>query len=405
MRKFVSGSILAFAVASISAGAFAQGSGVTVTGSLGEAVSLSPTQAYRAFGDRIVAGRDTIGNNTLNWNQIDPALPATRIGLAINGAVDEATLLEVVRRGCMVSMPGSRGCAKVRLRGNLLGWGGFGYADARFDSTQVSLPEVVVAAPYIPPPAPAPVQKLDPITTSPLPPPAPVPTASVIVEPAAMVAAPDPEPMAPMSSEPVFATRLFAQREDYPPANFAAYGIVAFTALATTSDEARYRNICEAYFSALIDSGSSGAAVESQMVTVWPIIDDHPDGLIDTLNTQVREDGMCADAVKYYDLAIARIALRHAKMAGVELSGPGPFMLAWAPGTNKGRKNAAVLVADLGDVRSQADAREAMRIWREDIEGDPDFWKNGFSALKLRAKLRQLVNRYGNDLMKFVGAG
>lgn len=418
VRKFVSGSIFTLAMTSIITGAFAQGSGVTVISNLGNEVALSPAQLYRALGDRLVTRRDVIGNSTLNWNQIDPTLPATRISVASNGKADEARMLDVVRQGCMIATSGSAGCAKVRLRTKLLIQDNIGYAEARFDPQRVSLP----APAYIPPPpaitastptttpstpaTPEATYSYTTITSTPLPPLSPVPK-PVVAVPARIVEAPAPDPVAVAEtpSAPVFATRLFAQREDYPPANFAAYGIVAFATLATSGDKERYKSICEAYFSTLIDSGSSDAEVERQMVTVWPIIDDHPDGLIDRLNTEVREDGMCEDAVKFYDLAIARVAIRHAKLAGIELSGPGPFLLAWAPGEKKGRKDVAVLVADLGGVKSEADAREALRIWREDIEGDPEFWKNGFSVLKLRAKLRQLVNRYGNDLMKFVGAG
>ncbi len=405
----------ALTVAMAASNAFAQDSSVRVFGGLGNEISLSPVEVYRTLGDRVVSGRDAIGNNARRWNQIDPRLPSSLIAEFDPQGLSPDAILRTIRAGCNTATQNSPVCGRVGIRRDLSLVGQ--------PTVEQSTQQTVSMAPVtegmtsvtggMAPITGAITGGMDPvmsgssstagIVTTELPPPPPAPVSNRVQAVPAMVAA-APEPMAVMTSEPVFATRQFAMREDYPPANFAAYGIVAFSAQATSGEEGRYKTICEAYFSTLIDSGSSGAAVESQMVTVWPIINDHPDGLIDRLNTQVREDGMCADAVKYYDLTIARIALRHAEMAGVEMSGPGPFLLAWAPGTKKGRKDTAVLVADLSDVRSESDAREAMRIWREDIEGDPAFWTTGFSALKLRAKLRQLVNRYGNDLMKFVGA-
>jgi len=201
----------------------------------------------------------------------------------------------------------------------------------------------------------------------------------------------------------VYASRLFTGREGFPPEDFAAYGIVAFSTLATSEDRDTYMAICEAFFSALLNSGDLAADASEQMVTVWPVDDRNRPDLTASLNTTRAQEGSCENAVEYYDIQVARGAIGEAMQTGIELSGRGPFLLAWAPAGTKGSPDAVVLAADMSDVKTVADAKDVLRIWREDIEQDPDLWQNGFSVEKLRVKLRLIVDRYGEGLLRFMG--
>ncbi len=425
MRKLVSVLILA----TMGSSALAQDSGVAVVGVEGYEIPLSPVALYRALGDRIVSGQDVIGNNRSNWSQVDSALPSSRIGVGVATGSDEATLLDIVRWGCREASGESRACMKVGLRQDRLIREGAEYAGVRFDATRVSQP---VPA-YTPPPAPpAPTYTMTTIDTQPLAPLSPAPetarvmesvasVASVVSARAEVVASPsaammvEPAPMEAMvevDSDFVFATRLFAARGNYPPKDYAAYGLVAFRSQATAdeADRQRHMHICEAFFATLTDSGSSDAPVTKQMVTVWPILaenpsrlPDYPENLLERLNTPVREEGMCDLAVTYYDLFMAKVAIKQVEAAqGAALPGAGPYLLAWSPGAKKGQRDAVVLVADLENVQSAADAREAFGIWREHIERDATLWEDGFTEPGLKVKLRKLLDRYGDQLMKFV---
>jgi len=406
VRNFVS----ALIVATAASNAFAQDSGVRVYGDFGNEISLSSVEVYRTLGDRIVSGMDATGNNARRWNQVDPRLPASLIADFDPQGLSADAILRAIREGCDAATGRSSVCQRVGIRRDLT------FVDHA--AVTPSIPQTYVASTVVagsggattsivttelpaatPPPPPPP----------PSPPPAPVAPepepARVEVVPAMAMAVTEPEPMVEMISDAIVATRHFAKRADFPPQKFAGYGIVAFKSLATPGDRDRHIHICHAFFASLIDSGSSGTAVDKQMVTIWPIIDDYDDDALDGLNTQALQDGMCDDAVQNYDLVMANVALRQAERAGGDISGAGPFLLAWAPGETKGRTDTVVLIADFSDVESEDDAKEAMQIWKDDIEGDQELWNKGFTLVKLRAKMRRMVDKYGESLLKFIKAG
>jgi len=387
--------------------AVAQESGITVTGVQGGTVALSSAEAYRALSDRIVENGGIIVNSAVNWQQIDTALPPFWIELYLTDGGHRPALLEVVRRGCIEDSADKRACADVGLRDDRLIVGNIGAGltgVARFEP---------MAQPAPPPPLTAiPGQyRTQTVANS-----AGNTTASVQynVEIAAYTAPPEaPDPIIDMTmiqaspiaapAARVYATRLFAGRNRFPPEGVAAYGIIAFQTLATSEDEATYIAICEAFFSSLINSTDIVRDSIVEMVTVWPIDDrDNPD-LPDALNTTRAGADSCAQAVEFYDIQIARDAIADARRAGQYLTGRGPFLIAWAPGWQKGAPEAIVLAADLSDVQTIREAQDVLAIWRSDIEQDPSLWENGFTAEKLRVKLRQIVNRYGEGLLRFFG--
>ncbi len=213
-----------------------------------------------------------------------------------------------------------------------------------------------------------------------------------------------PAPTGAAAPGAIEATRLFAGRDSFPPEAFAAYGILAFDTLATGADRDRYVAICEAFFGALVNATDADAPPpEAQMVTVWPVDDRDDPGLPDALNTARAGADSCDRAVDFYDVQVAQTAIDDARRAGVSTSGRGPFLLAWAPAARKGAADAVVLAADMGGVTTAQEAKDVLRIWRDDIERDPSLWTGGFTVEKLRVKLRQIANRYGEALLRFMG--
>ena len=394
----------------LASGAVAQDGDAYAIGDAGNRVPLSAVQLYRAIGDRIVSERDIIGNNTLRWDQIDAALPRTRITLSLLDAGDEAALLATVRRGCMDAGQDAALCATVGLREDKLDrigddwqsaslWPGM----ARFDA-QTTASVMPTIAPTIPSRSRTETgaSGMTKIITTVLPPPPPPPPAPVVmpapapmIEPAAMIMEEGPDR--------VYASRMFMGRDTFPPEDFAAYGILAFDTSPTSEDRPLYITICEAFFSALVNSDDVEAATNVQMVTVWPVDDRTDDTLTETLNIARANEDSCALAVEFYDTQVAQNAIDDARLAGMSLSGRGPFLLAWSPAEDMGKDDAIVLAADMSGVQTVAEAKDMLRIWRDDIERDTELWESGFTLEKTRVKIRQIVNRYGDGLLRFFG--
>ncbi len=355
----------------------------------GSPFSLRPADLYRALGDRVIRKGQVIGNNTLYWNQIDPNLPKRRISESIetsDRAVSPDALLAMVREGCLDSGASQSQCRKVNLRKDsgvpgsgdlriaaITTHGGAAYSSALtgIDTRPYrSAPQNAMIAAYI---APAPAQ--------------PAPVAAMVME----------------RARPLSASRIFLGRSSYPPAEFAAYGILAFTTLPAPEDRERYIEICDAFFAAIISSSELEVPLNEQMVTVWPVDDRTDPGLTGVLNIARAETDSCSIAVDNYDIFVADQAIRDARFAGKSLNGRGPFLIAWSPGDKKGFGQVPVLTADLTDVNSTADAKAVFRVWTDDIEKDTELWATGFSLEKLRLKLRQIANRYGEGMSKYFG--
>ena len=195
------------------------------------------------------------------------------------------------------------------------------------------------------------------------------------------------------------ASRAFVGPHGYPPVESAAYGIVAFPQRAMPDTHGRYVAICETYAVTLPDSGELDVPRSSQMITVWPVEDSY---LARQLNYD-RSPNVCPFAVEHYDLPTAQQALRDAAKAGVDFSidREGPFLLAWAPSSQKGREDALVLTADLSGISDPAKIREVFRGWREDIEKNPELWQEGWSLEGARIAVRDWADKYGPSVLKF----
>ena len=130
------------------------------------------------------------------------------------------------------------------------------------------------------------------------------------------------------------------------------------------------------------------------MVTVWPVDDPKP------LASVTDEAEACEYAVQHYHLKTSLLALKQARDANV---GPfnerGPYLLAWAPAKKKGDKDTIVLVLDLSRANTSQNFLEELHAWREQIEGDPALWNNGFSLERVRMAIKFWVDNLGSGLL------
>ena len=119
------------------------------------------------------------------------------------------------------------------------------------------------------------------------------------------------------------------------------------------------------------------------MVTIWPVISR-------SAWATLAANPNCWSATEYYDLPTALIALKEARTEQRTFLGEGPYLLAWAPSSTKGKKDALVLIADLSDARTDADFLNRFRAWRDEIEKKPEIWgRGGWSELDLRPLIRK----------------
>lgn len=191
------------------------------------------------------------------------------------------------------------------------------------------------------------------------------------------------------------ATRLFAGPSQYPPQDFAAYGIVAFPGRAATFDRDRHVMICEAYVASLPDAASVSTPTAEQMVTIWPMRDN--DEALRLVEEQPAT--LCEDAVRGYNLTISQRALRAAARNDASIgTGRGPYLLAWSPGGLLGQTGAQVLGVDMSRIESYEQASAVFRGWTRDIESNPDLWRRGWNIEAVRLALRRWSDDMGRML-------
>ena len=187
----------------------------------------------------------------------------------------------------------------------------------------------------------------------------------------------------------VLPSRAFLPPHDIPPEDFAAYGIVAFPQQAISSTIRRHISICEAFVATLPSASLATVPPKQQMVTVWPI-----DSASVSVTLATKPD--CKVATEHYDLPTALTALKEARTTQRTFLAEGPYLLAWAPSSTKGKKDALVLIADLSDARTDVDFLNRFRAWRDEIEKKPEVWgRGGWSELDLRPLIRRWGDKWG----------
>ena len=200
------------------------------------------------------------------------------------------------------------------------------------------------------------------------------------------------------------ASRVFAGPTQYPPMEFAAYGIVAFQSEATSDSFERYVAICEGFMASL-PTGSAlrerEIPLDRQMATVWPLIQA---SVADELNGAVAEQptkDRCHQAVQNIDLVTSLRAIAAAKRGsgGGEFKGRGPYLLAWSPSMSFGSRDVLVLQSDMSQVTTSDQATRMFSQWRMDIQQNPDLWRNGWDWGRLRTLIADWADRYGPGIL------
>lgn len=192
------------------------------------------------------------------------------------------------------------------------------------------------------------------------------------------------------------ASRQFAGPTQFPPTDFAAYGILAFPAVASIErEQARHVNFCNAYLSVLQHTSKVPLPRGQQMVTVWPIESDRTAKRLNLLSREL----VCIEAISAYGLTISQQAILQAKNAGVDVSGRGPFLIAWAPPQTKGLKDAIVLHLDLSAFEAQENVTDMIRYWSERIVQNRDLWLSGWDAELTRIEIRNWADRFGSNIL------
>jgi hypothetical protein len=202
-------------------------------------------------------------------------------------------------------------------------------------------------------------------------------------------------------AEYVIPSRIFSGPNQYQPTSFRAYGVVTFPYLPSVENRGRFLFICDAYFSTLPHSFEIGKSHKKQLVTVWPI---DSDDVADHLNA-TRRGNSCDIAISHYGLVAAKRSLNDARFAHVDVSGIGPFLLAWSPSADKGKPEARVLVMDLSDVTTFDQAQKVFLRWSLDIEQNPELWEEekGWNVDKVRVILRYWADKWGPKLLALKG--
>ena len=199
------------------------------------------------------------------------------------------------------------------------------------------------------------------------------------------------------------ASRVFSGPGQFPPNLFAAYGIVAFQALASDSKETeRYRSICRGYLAAIPAAKTlreEGVPLKQQMVTAWPLTENI---LANSLNSaSTAKYNSCDKIVASTNLLLSHDAIHKAKSITRKpaLNGRGPYLIAWSPAATIGKSDAAVLVLDLSNVTTSDGAVAIFQDWADKIEKNPQLWKGGWDLNSLRLSLRLWADRWGAGVL------
>jgi hypothetical protein len=186
--------------------------------------------------------------------------------------------------------------------------------------------------------------------------------------------------------------RAYLRSADIPPAEFGAYGIMAFRAKPTSVTRERLKMACASFIAYLprqIDVPRS-VPRNDQMLTIWPL--DSPDA------DQARKDD-CDFLVDHYELYAADSAISDASKQGAQFGNDGPFLIGWSPSYTRGVPDKLVLVVDMSSYSSQDSFNQALRFWKEKIVEDPALWRFGFSLEKFRLSVRDFADHYGETIL------
>ena len=201
------------------------------------------------------------------------------------------------------------------------------------------------------------------------------------------------------------ASRVFAGPDQYPPEDFAAYGILAFQSTVTSASRDRYLAICNGFLASLPPATAlteRGIPFDQQMATVWPLNESR---LADDLNANPAGN-RCEEIVDNIDIigSTQAIALANTASGTVRLDGDGPYLLAWSPSSKFGQADVLVLESDLSNVTNVEQATRRFVDWRTDIQLKPDLWRNGWDLEAVRIVIGEWADRCGAGILRLLGS-
>ena len=129
------------------------------------------------------------------------------------------------------------------------------------------------------------------------------------------------------------------------------------------------------------------------MLTIWPL---------ETAGKRDAKLNDCDYLLNNYDLYGGLSAIQDADRQGSTLTGRGPYLVGWSPSNTRGVRDAVVLVIDMSSIESQQSFDEMFLIWQKRIVEDPELWRSGFSAERLRLAIRDFVDKYGQTILDSV---
>jgi len=139
------------------------------------------------------------------------------------------------------------------------------------------------------------------------------------------------------------------------------------------------------------------------MATVWPLMDE---GFADALNSSTGSlQARCPEIVSNIDILTSANALSAARSSDgtLDLSGDGPFLLAWSPAARFGEPQEVVLMLNLSNVTNVSEATRQFADWAVKIEQDPSLWQGGWDRERLRTVIRQWADKYGSSILNAFG--
>ena len=197
-------------------------------------------------------------------------------------------------------------------------------------------------------------------------------------------------------------TRLFTPPIYDLPKGYGAVAVLAFPHPPTDDDErARYRAACAAYVTVLQDSAvaSAFAPDRPQMVTLWPRDDIQTAMSVPTPTSAAALARICDAAVEHYAYLAADGWLSQLpRTVAFARAAPGPFLVAWAPPTARGRPNVPILRYDLSDFATAREFDDGFTLWKTEIEDDPSLWASGWNLTRWKLKSRALSDHYADRI-------